>query len=354
MEKNPVDKLISKRVGWLADGGADSGIAMSTRIRLARNIAGFPFPIQADADAAKAVAERAKGAVESSGVLKRHIAIDMENISKLDGGALMERHLVSRELLERPMGAALLLDEDETLSAMVNEEDHLRLQTICPGLRLFEAWEKINKFDDAVCQVLDIAFDPTLGFLTSCPTNLGTGMRASAMLHLPALALSGQVEKLVQGVNKLGLAVRGIFGEGSENLGNLCQISNQSTLGESEEDILRRLDAVMRQVVNHEKNARAKLLETRENFLLDSIGRAYGILKYAYSITSKEALNSLSLLRLGVDMEIIGSVDVRTVNELFVLSQPAHLMKHAGENLASEERDALRAAIIRGKLRPVS
>ena len=351
MSASQVDKLVAKRVGWLADRGADDDIVISTRIRLARNLVDFPFPIQADDTVLKSVASGVRAAVGKSRALKRLVAIEMEGVSDVDGGVLVERRLVSLEFLQRPLGAALLLDEDESLSVMVNEEDHLRLQTIRPGLALSEAWSEINKLDDRISSGLNLAFDLTLGFLTSCPTNVGTGMRASVMLHLPALALTGQMDTLSQGVAKLGLAVRGMFGEGTRNLGNICQISNQSTLGESEEDILKRLNAVIGQVVSHEKNARLKLLETRENFLFDNVGRAYGALKYAYSMSSQEALNSLSMLRLGVDLGLVASVDIHDVNELFILVQPAHLQKHAGKTLSSEERDEVRASMLRSRLR---
>ncbi len=351
MNSGQVDKLVAKRVGWLADCGPDDDISISTRIRLARNLLDFPFPIQADEAVLKSVALGVKTAVRDSGALKSPVVIEMEDISDVDGGVLVERRLISGELLQRPVGAALLLDGEESLSVMVNEEDHLRLQTIRPGLALSEAWNAINEMDDRISSGLNFAFDPFLGFLTSCPTNVGTGMRASVMLHLPALALTGHMDTLTQGVAKLGLAVRGMFGEGTGNLGNICQISNQSTLGESEEDILKRLNAVITQVVNHEKNARSKLLETRENFLLDSVGRAYGTLKYAYSISSQEALNSLSMLRLGVDLGLVKSVDIHDVNELFILVQPAHLQKNAGKILSSKERDEVRASILRSNLR---
>ena len=350
MKKTMIDSIVSKPVGWLEDSAPSGDIAISTRIRLARNLFGVPFPVQAGGATLAAVSSEIKSAIKKTKFLKGAFDVDMDGISKVDAGVLIERHLISYELAERTEGAALVSDKDENLSVMINEEDHLRIQALCPGLCLLDAWRKIDRFDDAICRELEIAFDDTLGFLTSCPTNLGTGMRASVMLHLPALALAEQVDKLVRGVNKLGLAVRGIFGEGTENLGNLCQISNQSTLGESEKDILKRLDAVIAHVVTHEKNARAKLLETRNNFLLDSVGRAYGTLKYAYSISLREALASLSLLRLGVDMGLISKVSVKTINELFMLVQAAHIHKLRPNVVSDEERHAVRASIIREKL----
>ncbi len=348
---NPIDKLILKRVSWLADSGSDDDIAISTRIRLARNLKDTPFPICAsDADLKKSVLG-IQLAAEKASPLKDPIFLKMDNLEDIDRATLFERRLVSLDFSVKPRFSALILSRNEDISVMVNEEDHIRMQSIHSGLQLVEVWSKINEFESALSKQIPFAFDQNMGFLTSCPTNVGTGMRASVMLHLPGLALAGQIQPLIQGVNKLGLAVRGIFGEGTDNLGNLCQISNQSTLGETEEDIIKRLGMVIAQIINHEKNSRSKLLETNRDFLLDNIGRAYGSLKYAYVMSSKETLNSLSMLRLGVDMGVIRTVDIHTVNELFILAQPAHLQKYAGKSLSQEERDRMRATLIRDKLK---
>ena len=351
MDSKNIDKLIEKRVSWLADSGPDDDIAISTRIRLARNLKDTPFPICASETDMQKTVLAVQFAAEKSPALKNPISLEMQKLDDLDRAILFERRLVSLDFSIRPKISSLILNEDEDLSVMVNEEDHIRMQAIHPGFKLNKVWKAIDEFDNSISNQLPFAFDPVLGFLTSCPTNVGTGMRASVMLHLPALALANQVQPLIQGVNKLGLAVRGIFGEGTDNLGNLCQISNQSTLGESEVDIIKRLEMVITQIINHEKNARAKLLETNRDFLLDNIGRAYGALKYAYVISSKEALNSLSMLRLGVDMGVIRTVDIHTVNELFIHVQPAHLQKYAGKELSQKERDRIRATLIRNKLK---
>ena len=348
---NPIDKLVLQRVSWLADSGPDDDIAISTRIRLARNLKDTPFPICAsDEDMRKSVLGL-QLATEKTKCLKDPIFLEMQKLSDLDRAILFERRLVSLDFSVRPKLSALILSKNEDLSVMINEEDHIRMQAIHSGLQLGDVWSRINEFENTISKQIPFAFDQNLGFLTSCPTNVGTGMRASVMLHLPGLALAGQVQPLIQGVNKLGLAVRGIFGEGTDNLGNLCQISNQSTLGESEQDIIKRLEMVISQIINHEKNARTKLLEANRDFLLDNIGRAYGSLKYSYIISSKEALNSLSMLRLGVDMGVIKTVHIHTVNELFMLAQPAHLQKYAGKSLSQEERDKMRATLIRDKLK---
>ena len=346
-----IDKLTSKRVSWLVDSGPEDDIAISTRIRLARNLKDISFPVRAADEELQKVVLVVELAVEKSKHIKKPVTIDMNSIDDIDAEVLLERRLISREFCSNRKNSSLVMSDHEDLAVMINEEDHLRMQAMRPGLQLDAVWQDIDSFETSLSKEIPFEFDINLGFLTSCPTNLGTGMRASVMLHLPGLVLAGQTNPLMQGVYKLGLAVRGILGEGTDNLGNLFQISNQSTLGESEEDIIRRLSAVITQVINHEKNARRKLLETRRDMLLDNIGRAYGILKYSYVISTKETLNSLSMLRLGVDMGVIRSVDIHTVNELFVAVQPAHLQKYAGKEVDSEERDKIRATLIREHLK---
>jgi protein arginine kinase len=263
---------------------------------------------------------------------------------------MVERHLISREHAARGEGSAAVIERRQSIAIMINEEDHLRMQSIRPGLELSAAYEALAEVDDQLAEQLEYAFDPDLGYLTTCPTNLGTGMRASAMLHLPALVLSDQIGQVLQAVNKIGLAVRGIFGEGTESLGNLFQISNQSTLGESEETILRRLERVISQVATHERNARGKLVEDDPDMVCDKIGRAYGVLRHAWIIDSKEALNHLSLLRLGGDLGIFSDDTVSLCDELLMEIQPAHLQMHSGRKLAPEERDTIRAEIVRSRL----
>jgi len=345
-----IDKLTSKRVSWLIDSGPEDDIAISTRIRLARNLKDIAFPIGASDEELKKVILAVELAVEKSKHIKKPVTIDMSSIDEIDAEVLLERRLISREFCSNRENSSLVMSDCEDLAVMINEEDHLRMQAMRPGLQLEEVWRDIDSFETSLSKEIPFEFDVNLGFLTSCPTNLGTGMRASVMLHLPGLVLAGQTVPLIQGIYKLGLAVRGILGEGSDNLGNLFQVSNQSTLGESEEDIIKRLSAVITQVLNHEKNARIKLLENRRDMLLDNIGRAYGILKYSYVISTEETLNSLSMLRLGVDMGVIRSVDIHTVNELFINVQPAHLQKYAGKEVDSDERDKIRATLIRESL----
>lgn len=353
MSKPLIDNLLQNHVSWLADSGPEDDIAISSRIRYARNLENLPFPIHSDADVRKHVMDSIRVAVEKSNCFKTFYSFQIKEIEKLDRQILLERRLISREFMASHEGSALFVNGNEELGIMVNEEDHIRMQAMKSGFQLREVLNDIDKIDDKLSKELAFAFNNELGYLTSCPTNVGTGMRASVMLHLPGLVLEGQINAVIQGVNKLGLAVRGILGEGSDNLGNFYQVSNQSTLGETESQIVERLENVIRQIISHEKNARQKLLEKRQNFLLDHVGRAYGILRHAYILSSEETLNSLSALRLGVDMGMFSSVDIHTVNELFVIIQPAHLQKYAGKTLSSKERDVIRANIVRERLKGV-
>jgi protein arginine kinase len=236
---------------------------------------------------------------------------------------------------------------------MINEEDHVRMQSLRPGLQLRQAWATIDQADSALEKKLNYAFSPELGYLTACPTNLGTGIRVSAMLHLPGLVLAEQINQIIASVNKLGLAVRGLYGEGTEALGNVFQVSNQMTLGEMETDIVDRLNKVLQQIIEHEENARAKLLEQKPKMVFNHIGRAYGILANTHIISSKETMNLLSLMRLGVDLEMFSGADRALIDELFLITQPAHLQKQYTEKLAAEERDVLRADMLRERLRQV-
>ena len=232
---------------------------------------------------------------------------------------------------------------------MINEEDHLRLQVLRSGLQLKKAWAAIDGLDSELEERLDFAFSPTLGYLTACPTNLGTGMRASAMMHLPALVISGQMERVVRAVNQLGLVVRGLFGEGSDASGSIFQISNQTTLGETEEQILQRLGSVLNTINEHELNARAKLLETDAHKLLDKIGRAYGILQYSHLLSSSEAMNLLSLLRLGIDLGVFPAVARAVIDRLLIECQPGHLQHAAKGRFEPGQRDVLRAGVLRSE-----
>ena len=347
-----INDLFKQKVCWLSDSGPEDDIAISSRIRFARNLAGESFPLQAPDDTLRGIRDEVFEALRKIGA-RRHFRMrefPMDELSPLDRGFLMERHLVSREFMNPRHGAALATNREQGTFVMINEEDHLRIQVLAPGFQLDKLWTRIDDFDDQLSKKLSFAFDERLGYLTACPTNLGTAMRASVMLHLPGLVLTEQIGPCLKAVGKLGLTARGIFGEGSKNQGNLFQISNQSSLGESEADILRRLNTVIGQIIDNEKKARDFLLAGRRNFLLNLVGRAYGLLKNSYLITSSEALEALSSLRLGVDMGMFRELTIHTVNELFLLVQSSHLQKYEEKTLKADERDVVRAELLRKQL----
>jgi len=323
-------------------------------VRLARNVRDAAFPGWAKKPERIKIMETIRPAVESLPEMKDAFSEVMDNLGALDKQILVERHLISREHAAKSSGSGLVLNREETFCVMINEEDHLRMQALRPGLQLREAWSAIDKFDSALEKKLDYAFNNDLGYLTACPTNLGTGIRVSAMLHLPGLVLAEQINPIIQSVNKLGLAVRGLYGEGTEALGNVFQVSNQMTLGETETTIVERLDKVLLQIIEHEENARQTLLEKKPKVVFNHIGRAYGILANAHSISSKETMNLLSLMRLGVDLGLFPEVNRSLVDELFIVTQPAHLQKQFSDKLTAEERDLLRSDMVRERLKNVS
>ena len=334
--------------------GPHDRIVMSSRVRLARNINDAPFPGWAKKPERIRVLDIIRPAVETLPEMHEAFSQSMDNLSTLDKQILVERHLISREHAAKSAGSGLVLNRDETVCVMINEEDHMRMQALRPGLQLRQVWTAIDHVDSELEKRLDYAFNSELGYLTACPTNIGTGIRVSAMLHLPGLVLAEQINPIIQSVNKLGLAVRGLYGEGTEALGNVFQVSNQMTLGESESAIVERLEKVLSQIIEHEENARATLLEKKSKMVFNHIGRAYGILANAHSISSKETMNLLSLMRLGVDVGLFPGVDRSLVDEVFILTQPAHLQKQHSEKLSAEERDLLRSDMVRERLKPVS
>lgn len=334
--------------------GPHDRIVLSSRVRLARNLKGLAFPGWAKKPERVRALETIRPAVEALKNMTAGFSESMDNLTALDKQILVERHLISREHAAKNAGSGLVLNKDESLCVMINEEDHLRMQSLRPGLQIKEAWQSIDQVDSLLEKKLEYAYSPVLGYLTACPTNLGTGIRVSAMLHLPALVLSEQINQIIQAVNKLGLAVRGLYGEGTEALGNVFQVSNQMTLGEAETDIVERLNKVLAQLIEHEENARATLLEGKPKVIFNQIGRAYGILANAHSISSKETMNLLSLLRLGIDIGLFPGTERALADELFLITQPAHLQKRFSEKLSAEERDLLRADMLRERLRHVS
>lgn len=324
-----------------------SAIVLMTRVRLARNLAGKSFPGWAREAQRTEVLDVCREALLATAPMKRSANATVSELTDLEKQMLVERHLISRELSGSSAGSGVVINKDQTVSVMINEEDHLRIQVLRAGFQLKKAWSVINALDSELEGRLDYAFSPRLGYLTACPTNLGTGLRASAMMHLPALVIAGQMEKVVRAVNQLGMVVRGLFGEGSDASGSIFQISNQTTLGESEEAIIKRLGSVLESIIEHELNARAKLLETDATKLFDKIGRAYGIVQNSHQLTSTEAMNLLSLLRLGIDLLVFPEETRAIIDRLLIEAQPGHIQSTAKHDLESNQRDILRAERLR-------
>ncbi len=346
--------LMRNPAEWMANDNEDHSVVLTSRVRLARNLSGEPFPGWAKKGERIEVLEKVRAEIEGLPGMKGAFSHGLEELSSVQKQVLVERHLISREQAARGEGSATIVNRKQTFSLMLNEEDHLRMQCIRAGLNLSKAFSQLSGLEDDLSETVPFAFDSRLGYLTACPTNVGTGMRASAMLHLPGLVLADEVGPTLQGVARLRLAVRGFYGEGTESLSNLFQVSNQSTLGESEDEIISRLERVIRDVEIHELNARQRLMESDSEMILDRVGRAYGVLKYSHVITSKEALNLLSLLRLGAELGFFEKSLRRVCDLLLMDIQPAHLQLHAGSKLDAETRDSIRAEIIRGRLQTLS
>jgi protein arginine kinase len=348
-----VDDLVKRRDSWLLGEQDPAGIVVSSRVRLARNVKGFAFPGWAQEEDRVRLCGELRRAFEGLESLPDPIFVEMHDLSPVDRDVLKERHLISKELAEKGPGSGLIVARDESAAAMINEEDHLRLQAVARGLDLHGAWRRVDRLDSELEERLEYAFSPRLGYLTACPTNVGTGLRASVMVHLSGLRFMGEVEAVMRGLDKLGLAVRGLSGEGTEAYGNICQISNQSTLGESEEEIIEGLLDVVQEVVGHERQARLRLLDTRESHVLDQIGRAFGVLRHARILPSREAIDLMAGLRLGVEFALVRGLSVADLNEIMLLTQPGHLQKILGRLLNPDERDEARADMVRRKLEHV-
>jgi len=350
-----INDLLSAPAESSDSSAAKSAVVLTTRIRLARNLARHPFPGWAKDGQRREVLGVCLQAVASLSQMKRGLAIQIEDLSDLEKQILVERHLISRELSHSKHGSGVVISRDQSHVVMINEEDHLRIQVVRAGFQFKKAWSAINALDTDLEEHLDYAFSPQLGYLTACPTNLGTGIRASAMMHLPALVISNQMEKVVRAVNQLGMAVRGLFGEGSDASGSIFQISNQTTLGETEEDIIKHLHGVLTTIVEQELNAREKIREADPHKLHDKIGRAYGILQQGHVLSSGEAMNLLSLIRLGIDLGAFADTDRAVVDRLLIECQPGHIQYAAQGQTEPAKRDWLRAARLRSefaKVRP--
>ena len=334
---------------WLAEG-PNAQVATSTRIRLARNLEGTPFPQHASAPDRARVVEMVREALSDLPAFGDGYALEIQALNRIDRSVLLERRLASREMLDSRDGGMVFVSADESIAIMVNEEDHLRIQVLRPGLQLEAAWRAICDIESRLDTVLPFAFDDRLGYLTACPTNLGTGLRASVMLHLPTLVVGETAQQAINGAHRMGLTVRGIYGEGSDSVGNLFQVSNQSTLGDTEKDIIAHLEKAVRALLSCEINARQVMLERKPGLLCDYVARAYGTLRHSYLLGTKEAMQRLSAIRLGVDLGMIESLTANAVNELWLGVQSGHLQKKARRKLRGPERAAGRADMVRERL----
>ena len=349
-----LDGLLDHLGEWLRGSGPESDVVVSTRIRLARNLAGLPFTNRASPHQKAEVEARLREAIESLELAHPLSYVGMTEISTVDRQFLVERQLVSRELatiLEGPRGVAF--DDRESVSIMVNEEDQLRMQSMRSGFDLDAAWQAIDQIDDMMESRVEYAFSDEFGYLTACPTNVGTGMRASVMLHLPALGLTKQIEKAFKALQKINLVVRGLYGEGSRALGDLYQISNQITLGKSEAASLTDIRAVIGEVIRYERLARSTLMREARQTFQDKVSRSLGTLQSSIMMTSEETMELLSSVRLGVHLKMLGDLSLTSLNELFIQTQPAHLQKLMGVPLDGEERNAARAKHLKSKLRSI-
>ena len=348
-----LDSLAQTNGEWLRAIGPEADIVISSRIRLARNLSSFPFTNRANAHQKTEIEQYLKTRLEKIEYTPRLEYINLSNVSTLDRQMLVERQLVSRELAnsEGPRGVAFA--PNEILSIMINEEDHIRLQVIRSGFALDEAWQDADRLDDKLEERVPYAFSEDLGYLTACPTNVGTGLRASVMLHLPALVLIKQIEKVFRALQKINLAVRGLYGEGSRASGDFYQISNQVTLGKSEATIINDIRDVIPNIIAYERQARQTLTRENQSYVLDRVKRAFGTLRHATMMTSEETMDLLSSVRLGVNLGLIDDISISKVNELFIHTQPAHLQKILGKELDSEERNAERARFLRNRLREI-
>lgn len=343
-------------LSWLDASGEFSDIVLSTRVRLARNLQGHAFGPRARVNDREAVLGLVRKGVAGADLLSPSLQLEIGEVDHRSRRVLLERRIITRDLLggedgSPARGAAAVVSLGAPVSVLVNEEDHLRLQAFLPGLQVRETWGLADRLDEELGGTLPYAFHPGFGFLTSCPTNVGTGLRVSVLVHLNALKVTQEIQKVLQGLTDLGLTARGLHGEGSDWVGSFFQVSNQTTLGKSEDDLVDHLHEMVRHLIRHEQQARERLLQDARQETEDKVWRAYGLLRYARSLSFVELMNLLSGVRLGVSLELLPRVRVYTLNKLMVFTQPAHLEQAAGRDLEPEERDAHRAAYVRQILR---
>ena len=345
-----LDDLTKMSGEWLRGAGPESDIVISSRIRLARNLADFPFISRASETDLAQIEGSLRDCVLGIEEASQLLYVDVGELESVDRQFLVERQLISREHAESEGSRAVAIHQLEQFSLMINEEDHLRIQVMQSGLDLESAWRRVDRIDDLVEEKVTYAYDDQLGYLTACPTNVGTGMRVSVMLHLPALVLTRQIDKVFRSLRKISLAVRGLYGEGSQAMGDFYQISNQITLGQPEEKIIKEVGDVVPKIIEYERKARDFLVSESQENLHDRVSRAYGILRTAQTISSEETMHLLSSVRMGVNLGLIQDLEIPTVNELFIHTQPAHLQKLSGAELDTTDRNIERARYLRRHL----
>jgi len=342
-----LDRLIQSPPVWTGEPGPQTHVVLSSRVRLARNLESLPFPTRCTPDQQQLVVNRVQNAVRWVDALAGAGYVDVTDLEDNDLSFLVERRLISRDLAAGGRRRGVLVGERESLSIMVNEEDHLRVQGVVSGFRLGEALDAVSRVDDALDRHLEFAFSPALGFLTSCPTNVGTGLRASVLVHLPALQLTGEVRRVMQGAAALGLAVRGFYGEGTEIMGNFVQVSNNVTLGRDEGTITNQMAERVHTIIAAEEKARDTVWSSARLQVEDKVYRAYGILRHARSLKAVEVLNLASAVRFGIALELPDLCPLPVLNEILLFAQPGHLARLAGRDLKPEERRELRARWVR-------
>jgi protein arginine kinase len=347
-------ELAAHGLGWAQGDGLDAEIVVSTRVRLARNLQGYPFPLRASDEDRARVLETVRSALGSLTTTPDIDVWEVDDLDERQRDLLLERRIVSRELVGPGRGdqshAALALWSDDSIGVMVNEEDHLRIQSIAGGFDPEETWRTVDRLDERMGELLAYAFHHEYGFLTACPTNVGTGLRASVLVHLPGLVLTKEIRKVLEGIGQVGLTYRGLYGEGSEVVGNLFQISNQTTLGKQEEELVGHLTRVVSKVIDYERSARSVMLREAPGVLEDKVWRAYGILRHAHSLSTEEMMNLSSAVRLGLSLKLLKMPRVQTLNEILVFGQAGHLAYTAGGSLGESEADAARSAYVRTRL----
>jgi len=331
----------------MQEGGPDLDVAISTRVRLARNVGSYAFPCLASDTDTGEMLDKVKSLFNEQGAFTDFKLWPMGDLSSIEKRSLVEKHLISPGLLNGSSNGALMVRNDEAISVLINEEDHFRIQAILPGLQLEEALVITNELDDIIEERFDYAFDHNIGYLTACPTNIGTGLRSSVMLHLPGMIMTRQFKRLLNTLSQVGLMVRGLYGEGTEIVGNMVQISNQVTLGHTEEEIINNLHAITCQIIEQEKSARQMLLDRNRMGMADKAWRAYGLLKYAQAISSQEAISLLSDLRLGFDLGLVKGIDYGLLNQMLVIVRPGSLQLIVGKELDHKQRSIERAIQIK-------